>query len=242
MKFAALADRNFKEIIRDPLSTGLGIAMPGAMILVFSSLSKTVPNEIFTAKALTPGLAVFSFAFLIMFSSMLLSKDRSSGLFARLRATPLDSADFALAYSLPYLPFALLQALACFAIGAILGAPMSWGTVLSLLALLPAAAACLGIGLALGALFSENQIAGLGSALVTVFGVIGGAWFDLRMAGGLFEKIGYALPFAHAVDAARALCAGASIATVGVDLAWVWAWAIALLGAGLACVHAKTKP
>jgi ABC-2 type transport system permease protein len=242
MKFIALADRNFKEILRDPLSSGLGIAMPGCMILIFSSLSQKVPNKIFTAESLTPGLAVFSFAFLIMFSSMLLSKDRSSGLFSRLRATPLGSADFVLAYSLPYLPFAIIQALACFAIGAILGAPFGWGSLASFVALIPAAAASLGIGLILGALLSENQIAGVGSALVTVFGVVGGAWFDLRMAGGLFEKVGYDLPFAHAVDAARALCSGASLASVGPDLAWVWLWAALLLGAGLACVRARTRP
>lgn len=34
-----------------------------------------------------------------------------------------------------------------------------------------------------------------------------GAWLDLSLIGGAFEKVAYALPFAHAVDLVRAILA-----------------------------------
>lgn len=232
-RWASLAERNFKEVWRDPLSLALGAAMPAFLLLLFASLGKRAPVPVFKAGALAPAMAVFSFSMLIMFSAMLLAKDRSSGLFARLKSTPLSSADFAAAYALPFLPFALLQAAAAYAVGAALGFRLGLGAAASLLALLPAAASCLGLGLVLGAFLSENQISGLGSGLVTCFSIFSGAWFDLRLVGGVFEAVGEALPFAHAVDAARALSAGASLASTGADLGWAWAYAALLLGAGL---------
>jgi ABC-2 type transport system permease protein len=216
--------------------------MPCAFIIVFSSLGRRFPLELFTPSSLASSLAVFGFTMLIMLVATLLAKDRSSGLFARLRATPLRPGDFLLAYSLPYLPFALVQVLACYATGLALGANLGWGLAASLLALLPAAACCVGLGLILGSFLAENQIAGVGSGLVTAIAMLSDAWFDLRMAGGLFEKIGYALPFARATDASRALFGGASLAAVGSDLAWVWAWAIVLLGGGLLSLRIKVKP
>ena len=46
------------------------------------------------------------------------------------------------------------------------------------------------------------------------------------MVGGIFEWVGYALPFAYAVDAAKALLSGASIAEVATQTLWVVAYAI----------------
>ena len=37
---------------------------------------------------------------------------------------------------------------------------------------------------------------------------LSGVWFDLKLVGGLFEKIANALPFVHAVEMERALFAG----------------------------------
>jgi ABC-2 type transport system permease protein len=242
MRWTALAERNFKETLRDPLSLGLGIAMPCALLALFASLGKTAPVPLFKPAALAPALAVFSFAFIVMFAAMLLSKDRSSGLFGRLRATPLEPGDFALAYCLPYLPFALLQAAACYALGAAFGAPLGPGALASLLVLAPMAASCTGIGLMLGALCTENQIAGLGSALVSTIGIFGGAWFDLEAAGGFFAAVSRVFPIAHAVHGARVLFAGGAVVDSVPDIAIAWLFAAAALGAGVACLRARTKP
>jgi len=242
MRWLSLAERNLKETWRDPLSLGLGIAMPCALIGLFASLGKTAPVPVFRPEALTPAIAVFSFAFLIMFPAMLLAKDRSSGLFNRLRATPLEASDFLVAYCLPYLPFALLQAAACYALGGFLGAPLGPGALASLLVLVPAAASCIGLGLVLGALCSENQIAGIGSAAISAIGFFGGGWFDLEAAGGFFAGVGRYFPFARAVSGARSLFAGLPLADALADIVIAWAFAGAALAAGLACLRSRARP
>lgn len=242
MRWASFATRNFKETWRDPLSLGLGIAMPCALVALFASIGRTAPVPVFRPEALTPAMAVFSFSFLIMFAAMLVAKDRSGGLFDRLRATPLEPSDFAFAYALPFLPFAALQALACYGLGAALGAPLGLGALASLLVLLPMAASCIGLGLVLGALCSENQIAGLGSALINVIGFFGGGWFDLDAAGGFFSAVGRGFPFARAVVGARALFAGGPISAALPEIAISWAFALLALGAGVVSLHSQTKP
>jgi ABC-2 type transport system permease protein len=62
----------------------------------------------------------------------------------------------------------------------------------------------------IGSLFTVNQVSGLGAFIITAISLFSGAWMDLQMVGGVFETIGYALPFAHAVDAANGLLKGAS--------------------------------
>jgi ABC-2 type transport system permease protein len=242
MKWMNLAGRNLKETWRDPLSLGLGVAMPCVLIALFASLGKNAPVAAFQPASLAPSLAVFSFAFLIMFSAMLLSKDRSSGLFGRLRATPLAYGDFVLAYCLPYLPFGLLQALACHLAGIALGAPLGPGTAATFIILVPMAASCTGIGLVLGALCTENQIAGLGSALVSAIGFLGGSWFDLGSAGGFFAFMGRYFPFARAVEGSRLLFSGAPIAEAMPDIAIAWGFAALCLAAAAACIRTRTKP
>ena len=71
MKFYSLANRNMKEVYRDPISTLLGLAMPIALLILFSSIYTKSKLDMFSPQKLTPGIIVFSFAFLIMFSAIL---------------------------------------------------------------------------------------------------------------------------------------------------------------------------
>ncbi|MBL8967630.1 MAG: ABC transporter permease [Spirochaetaceae bacterium] len=241
MRWMSLAGRNLAEVLRDPLSAGLGAAMPCALLALFAALGKNVPSPQFRIELMTPAYAVFSFAMLVMFSAMLLARDRSGGLFGRLLATPLEPRDFALAYALPFLPVAALQALTCYAVGAAFGAPLGAGAAVAAVALLPAALGFVGLGLCLGAIFTENQIAGLGSALVTAVGVFGGLYFDPAAAGGFFATIGKVLPFAAAVEAARLLFRGADLAAAAAPLLQTWAFAVLALGAGVLAIRARTR-
>lgn len=218
MRFISLASRNMKEVYRDMLSVGLGIAMPVLMLILFSTLGKSAPIPLFTPDSLTPAVAVFSFGFLTMFASVLLSKDRHSAFLTRLLVTPLRSSDFILAYSLPFIPVALAQMIICLGVGLIMGGTLTASILLAMLVILPVAITCIAIGLILGSLCTENQVAGFGSTLIVIISLFGGAWMDLKMIGGIFETIGYALPFAHAIDAARALISGSGSAGMGTGL------------------------
>ena len=138
-----------------------------------------------------------------------------------------------------YLPFAFLQAAACYLVGLVLGAEVGPGALASLLVLLPMAASCVGIGLVLGALCTENQISGLGSVLVAAIGYLGGGWFDLASAGGFFAFMGRYFPFARAVEGARALFGGAPVGAVLPDIAIAWAFGILALAAGGLCLRSR---
>jgi ABC-2 type transport system permease protein len=227
MKFLALASRNMKEVYRDPVSMLLGLLMPVALLILFASINQDAQLVIFEPVALTPGIIIFSFAFLLMFSAMLLAKDRKSAFLIRLFTTPLRPSDFILSYMLPFLPLALFQSLICFGVGAFLGASFS-NVLLSFALMILVALICISLGVILGALLTENQVSGVGSLMVTAIGLFSGVWMDLKMVGGVFETIGYALPFAHAVDAFKVLLSGGALGEVGINFAWIIGYMVIL--------------
>ncbi|MFU8773553.1 MAG: hypothetical protein ACNA8H_14195 [Anaerolineales bacterium] len=44
---------------------------------------------------------------------------------------------------------------------------------------------------------------------------------DLTIIGRVFEKVGYAVPFAHTIDAARAIINGAGLLDIGSVFTWL---------------------
>ncbi|MDY6827572.1 MAG: ABC transporter permease [Bacillota bacterium] len=103
----------------------------------------------------------------------------------------------------------------------------------SLAILTPVAVICIGIGMVLGSLFTENQVAAAGSIIIVVISLFSGAWMNLEMVGGVFEKVGYILPFAHAVDAARAVINGAQLSAVSDKLYWIVSYLVVFICAGI---------
>jgi len=100
---------------------------------------------------------------------------------------------------------------------------------------------CVALGMILGSLFTENQIAGIGSILISVIGIFSGAWMDLKMLGGAFEAIGYTLPFSHAVDATRAILKGSGFGDIILDFYWVLGYAVVFFILGILCFRWRTK-
>ncbi len=242
MKMFSLAGRNLKEIYRDPLTTALGLGTPALLLFLFTSIGQNAPAELFQVDMLTPAVIVFSFSFVIMFSATLLVKDRHSAFLTRLLAAPLNSIDFIFAYILPFIPFAMLQMAVCMVIGIVLGLAVTGSILLSILVMVPVALTCIGIGMILGSLFTENQVAGVGSLMIITVSLFSGAWMDLKMIGGIFETVGYALPFAHAIDAARAIIKGALLAEIKSDLVWVISYMLITIFAAILAFRWKTRP
>jgi ABC-2 type transport system permease protein len=236
----SLANRNMKEVYRDPLTALLGLAMPLALLILFSSVNKKIRLDIFSPQMLTPGIIVFCFAFLIMFSAILLSKDRQTAFLTRLFTTPLRPADFILAYTLPFIPLALIQTAVCLLVGVFLGAAFS-NVLFSLIIFLLITMICLSIGMIMGSLLTMNQVSGVGSVFVTAIGLFSGAWMDLKMVGGVFERIGYALPFAHAVDAAKGLLAGSAFTGISGNFYPLLCYAVVLFLLAIVAFRWKMK-
>lgn len=243
MRTLALASRMAKEIYRDPLSLILGLCLPLGLLGLYSFINGRVPESaaIFTPTVMTPAVAAFGFSFIIMFLATLLAKDRRSSLVARLLSTPLSPADFVAAYAAPFLPFALAQVAACYALGAILGAAVGPWSLEALLFLLPLALSSVGIGILVGSLCTENQVAGAGTILINLIGIGSGAFLDLSMVGGTAERILRALPYAQAIDGARALATGASLSSRLPGIAASWAYAVAFLGLGALAFSRTTR-
>lgn len=241
MKFLVFAGRNFKELYRDPISISLGIIMPSVLLVLFISIGKKVPINIFTPISLAPGIIVFSFTFLTMFSAMLLTKDRQSAFLTRLLTTPLKPIDFIIAYSIPFLLVAFLQITVFYIIGILFGITLNCNMLLSLIVLVPISITCISIGFLIGSLCTENQVAGIGSVFIIIASLFGGGWMDLNMVGGVFKIVGYILPFSHAIDATRAILIGLPLRTITNNLYWVIGYTLCFFVLGVFSFKWKTR-
>lgn len=220
--------RNAREVLRDPLNVALGIGFPLIVLLLLSAIQANIPVSLFKIERLAPGMAVFGLSFFSLSAGTLIAKDRVTSLLMRLFASPLSAADFITGYAWPLLPLAMLQALVCFAASLPLGLPLGVNTLLALVALVPTAALYIAIGLLAGSIFNDKQVGAIcGAVLINLSAWLSGAWFDLDLVGGWFKAVAYALPFAHAVDGARAAVTG-DYGSMWVHLGWVAGYAAAV--------------
>lgn len=220
MRFVELAKRNFKEIWRDPLSLSLAFALPTLMLFVLEALGR---DEVLflSATMLAPGVALFGFVMLMFSSAMLLASDREAALLSRLLTTPIRSRDFVLAYSLPYLPIAVLQSLVTFGIARVLGLDSDGSAALLILLLLLMAICYIAFGMLLGAVLSTRPLSGA-YIVILLLTIFSGAWMDITEIGGPLLTVVKLLPFAHALDAMRdVMLDGAGLVEIAGDLYWV---------------------
>jgi ABC-2 type transport system permease protein len=227
MKTLVFSSRNLKEIVRDPLSLVFCVGFPLVMLIIFSVMQQNSPIEVYTIKNLAPGLAVFSFAFITMFSRMLIAKDRASSFLTRLFTSPMTEANFIAGYSLPLIPLALLQSAVCFIAALFLGLEFNFNLILAMLVLLPAAVMFIGLGLLLGCIFNDKQVSGIASILIMLVAYLGGMWFDLNLMGSTFKTIANLLPFSHAVEAAKAAVIG-NFSALPIHLLWTLIYAVVI--------------
>ena len=209
MKMFTFAKRCAKEILRDPINLGFGLGFPLVLLLLLTAIQKNIPAHLFEIDTLTPGITVFGLSFMTLFSATLVAKDRESALLQRLYTTPLTGFDFILGYMLPLLPIALGQTAICYLVAVPLGLTIRADIVYAILGIFPMAVFNIALGLLCGSLFGVKQVGGICGALLTNLSAwLSGVWFDLKLVGGLFEKIANALPFVHAVEMEKALFRG----------------------------------
>jgi ABC-2 type transport system permease protein len=229
MKFIAFASRNSKEILRDPLNLAFGLGFPLIILCLMQAIQANIPVNIYDIKSLIPGITVFGLSFIALFASILISKDRSTSFLMRLFAAPISASDFLLGYILPLLPMAIVQTIICFIAAAFFGLPMNINAVIALVTFIPCEIFFIGVGLLAGSLLNDKQVGGICGALLTnLTAWMSGAWFDLSLVGGVFKRIAYALPFAHAVDAGRAAIDG-NYADIFPHLVWVIGYAVLVM-------------
>lgn len=235
MNATALAIRNEKEALRNPLSLALTVLLPAGLLLVLGSIGGDTLNPTF----LTPGVALFGFVMVMFTSSMLLARDRETALFDRLLTAPLRASDFLIGYAAPALIVAALQALLVFGLGAILGMHFEGNPLPVALVLATMAVFFVALGVAAGALLTVNATTGA-YTVVLMLTIFGGAWFDLDDIGGPIEAVAAALPFSHALDAMRAVMdEGSGLGDITSDLAWVAAFTAGAVVLAIASIRKR---
>lgn len=113
MRALVFGNRTFKEILRDPLSYIFCVGFPIVMLIVMSIVNDSIPAEsgmtVFQLKNLTPGIMVFGLGFVMLFTCIQVSKDRTTALMLRLYTSPMKTIDFLIGYTLPVILIAFFQ-------------------------------------------------------------------------------------------------------------------------------------
>ena len=233
MRMWAFANRNTKELLRDPLNLAFMLGFPLVLLLLLSVIQSNIPVPLFEIQHLAPGITVFGLSFVTLFSASIIAKDRSSALLQRLYTTPMRSVDFILAYTVPLIPISMGQCLICYMVALPLDLPFTANIFYSVLFTAPISLLYIAIGLLCGSLLNDKQVGGVCGALLTnVSAWLSGIWFDLDIVGGTFQKIAHVLPFVHAVDLQRAVLAG-NFGEILPHLLWVLGYAIILMAAAI---------
>ncbi len=201
MRTLNFAKRNFKEMIRDPLSIIFALLLPLFLLFIFQQFK--IPGQAYLIENFTPGIIIFGFSFLTLFTATLVSKDRESSLLARLGVSPMRGSDYVLGYLLAVLPVALIQNLLFFAAAIALGLDFSTGIILSAVLSLPISLLFIGLGILVGSCVSEKAASGMGSIAIQLVAFTSGMYFDASTVGGFFAFICKILPFSGTVDILR---------------------------------------
>lgn len=233
MRMLTFANRNIKEILRDPLNLAFGLGFPLVLILLLSAIQANIPANLFEIQHLAPGITVFGLSFMTLFSATIISKDRSSSLLQRLYTTPLTPVDFILGYTLPIVPIAMAQCVICYIVAVILGLEATVNILYAVIFIIPVSILFIALGLLCGSVLGDKQVGGICGALLTNLSAwLSGTWFDLALVGGAFQKIAYALPFVHAVEMERAILAG-NFTGIFPHIWWVLGYATIALAAAV---------
>ena len=105
MRTLNFAKRNIKELIRDPLSLVFSVLLPLFLLFIFQQFN--IPNEAYNLTNFTPGIIIFSFSFITLFTATLISRDRQSSLLIRLGVSPMKSHEYILGYMISLIPMIL---------------------------------------------------------------------------------------------------------------------------------------
>ena len=193
-----LTKRDFKEILRDPLSLIFTIGMPLFLeILFYLIFHKLTPQ--FEMKYLAPGIVVFAQSFIALFVGLLIAIDRSTSFLTRLYVSKAKSYEFIFAYTLSMIPIIFVQSILFFIVGGIIDHSIfSINMVLAILISLVTSLLFIALGILLGSLCNEKAIGGVSSIVIAGQSVLSGMWFPIDgLSEGMITFMNV-LPFRNA--------------------------------------------
>ncbi|MCR5610025.1 MAG: ABC transporter permease [Lachnospiraceae bacterium] len=203
MRTINFAKRNFKEIIRDPLSIIFAIILPLFLLFIFQQFN--IPSENYELHNFTPGIVVFGFTFITLFSAMLVSKDRTSSLLIRLGISPMKSIEYILGYMLAILPIIVIQNILFFILAIVLGLEFSVHIIFAMLVSIVVAILFIALGIIIGSVASEKGSSGISSVIIQLVCFTSGMYFPKEALGKGFRFICECLPFESCVTIIRGI-------------------------------------
>jgi ABC-2 type transport system permease protein len=197
------AKRNFKELVRDPLSLAFEIILPLFLLFIFKQID--IPGDVYKLENFTPGIIIFGFSFITLFTSSLIAKDRSTSFLIRLGTSPMKSSDYILGYILSLIPIVLIQEVLFFILACILGLSISINIVYTILISVFVSVFFINMGILIGSVVSEKASGGIGSIIVQLVCFTSGMYFSKDLVGAFFAKICEILPFESILNIIRAV-------------------------------------
>lgn len=201
--------------------------------------------QVFRIRNLAPGISYFGLTFVMLFTGIQVSKDRTTALLLRLYASPMKPVEYIFGYTMPVVVLAVMQMVICFSVSFVIG--LCTGNslavtemLLSMLALLPSVFLFVGFGILFGTLVNEKAAPGLCSILISAAGMIGGIWMDIDGLGGAIKTVARALPFYHGVSLAR-LPFGETAEGAVEHLLWTIVCGAAVYGLAVTVFRSKMK-
>ena len=197
MRTLNFAKRNFKELIRDPLGLVFTIVLPLFLLFIFQQFK--IPSDSFKLSNFTPGIIVFGFSFITLFSATLVARDRTTSLLIRLGVSPMKSIEYILGYILAILPIIIIQNILFFALSIIMGLEFSISIIFAILVSWIIAILFIAIGVLFGSLLTEKAASGISSVVVQFVCFTSGMYFPIELVGNTYKKICEFLPFESCV-------------------------------------------
>ena len=198
MRMLNFAKRNFKELTRDPLSLVFEIALPIFLLFIFQQIK--VPGDEFRIHNFTPGIILFGFAFITLFTASLVSKDRSSSLLIRLGTSPMKPSDYILGYMLSLIPIVIIQDILFFLAAIMFGLKFSMSIIFAIITSIVISILFISLGILVGSLVSEKASGGVGSLVVQLVVFTSGMYFSKDLVGKVFARICEILPFESSLN------------------------------------------
>ncbi len=202
MRTLNFAKRNLKELIRDPLGLVFSILLPLFLLFIFQQFN--IPNEAYKLNYFTPGIIIFSFSFITLFTATLIARDRTSSLLIRLGVSPMKSYEYILGYMISLIPMILIQNVLLFGLALLLGLEFSINIILTILASVVVSILFISIGILFGSLFTEKASSGISSIIVQFVCFTSGMYFSIDIVGKGFAKFCHILPFEGALNILKA--------------------------------------
>ena len=192
-------------------------------------------TEITFIDFIAPGIIIFGILIMIPTSARIMLRDKETRFLARLLTTPARSWEFISGYSLSMAVIAIAQIIVFILLGWLFGMDIVGSIWLAFLIFLLTAICCIGMGMVVASLSkSENQGESLSWLFSMPLAIISGVWFSIETMPSYVQTFAYAFPFAHAVDATRAVITrGVGLEAVSGDMLFLVGWAAGIFILGI---------